>query len=456
MAASRTPRAADTPVLPDAPAPHAGVFAVAYSGGRDSTALLHLSARQAQSLGLHVLALHVHHGLSVHADAWLAHCESQCRAWAAQGLPLSFHCRRLAGAPAPGQSIEAWAREGRYRALSEMAGQGGASVLLLAQHRRDQAETWLLQALRGAGAAGLAAMPALQTREQGMVWARPWLDQPREAIEAYLAEQGLSFIDDDSNTDARYARNRLRLQVWPQLSGEFPGAEAALSQSAHWAQQALALQRELAAQDLPPLCSDQGLDVAGLLGLSPARASNALRAWLQQTLGQAAPASLVQRLLAELPGRRVGTWPCGAGELRLYRGRLCLGAAAARDLPAEFGPLDLSRPGFHALPRAGGGWWVEAAGEGEAGLPASLLQAVQARPRQGGEQFQAQPRGLPRSLKKCFQAAAVPAWQRGGPLLFAGDRLLWVPGLGADARAWAEAGASGLKLRWQADSVPAL
>jgi tRNA(Ile)-lysidine synthase len=99
---------------------------------------------------------------------------------------------------------------------------------------------------------------------------------------------------------------------------------------------------------------------------------------------------------------------------------------------------------------------VEAAGEGEAGLPASLLQAVQARPRQGGEQFQAQPRGLPRSLKKCFQAAAVPAWQRGGPLLFAGDRLLWVPGLGADARAWAEAGASGLKLRWQADSVPAL
>jgi tRNA(Ile)-lysidine synthase len=229
-----------------------------------------------------------------------------------------------------------------------------------------------------------------------------------------------------------------------------------LSQSAQWAQQALELQRELAAQDLPPLCSDQGLDVPGLLGLSPARASNALRAWLQQTLGQAAPASLVQRLLSELPGRRVGTWPCGAGELRLYRGRLSLGAAAAHDLPAEYGPLDLSRPGFHALPQAGGGWWVEPAGEGGAALPASLLQSVHARQRQGGEQFQSQPRGLPRSLKKCFQAAAVPAWQRSGLLLFAGERLLWVPGLGADARAWAEAGAPGLKLRWQADSVPAL
>jgi tRNA(Ile)-lysidine synthase len=456
MAASRTPRAADSPVLPDTPAPHAGVFAVAYSGGRDSTALLHLSARQAQALGLHVLALHVHHGLSANADAWLAHCESQCQLWAAQGLPLNFQFRRLAGAPAAGQSVEAWAREGRYQALGEMAVQGGASLLLLAQHRRDQAETWLLQALRGAGAAGLAAMPARQTREHGLVWARPWLDQPREAVEAYLAEQGLSFIDDDSNADARYARNRLRLQVWPGLSAAFPGAEAALSQSAQWAQQALELQRELVAQDLPPLCSDQGLDVAGLLGLSPARASNALRAWLHQALGQAAPASLVQRLLAELPGRRVGAWPCGAGELRLYRERLALGASAPRELQGEFGPLDLSRPGFHALPAAGGGWWVEQAEEGEAALPASLLRAVLARSRQGGEQFQSQPRGVPRSLKKCFQAAAVPAWQRSGPLLFAGDRLLWVPGLGADARARAEAGAPGLKLRWQADSVPAL
>jgi tRNA(Ile)-lysidine synthase len=419
---------------------------VAYSGGRDSTALLHVTARQAQALGIRVVALHVHHGLSVQADAWRQHCQRQCERWLGEGLPVSLQWQRLAGAPAPAQSVEAWAREGRYAALAEMARGVGADLLLLAQHRRDQAETLLLQALRGAGVAGLAAMPARQWRD-GLLWARPWLDQPREAIETYLQEQGLDYIDDDSNADTRYARNRLRLGVWPALSQAFPAAETCLAQASGWAQQALALQQEVAAADLALLNDIRGLDMAGVLALSPARASNALRAWLQALLGQPAPASLVRRLLQE-SGSGQGSWLCSGGRLALYRYRLSLVAAMPEVGPAV--ELALDRPGLYPVPSWHGAWHVRPVARG--GIASLLLTQVVMRPRTGGEQFQRHAAGPPRSLKKCFQSAAQPAWQRRAPLLFSGERLLFVPGLGLDARRLASAGEPQLGLDWRPDT----
>jgi tRNA(Ile)-lysidine synthase len=438
MAASPTPRVAE-------PKPRRCI-AVAYSGGRDSTALLHVTARQAQSLGLRVVALHVHHGLNAQADAWQQHCQRQCERWLGEGLPVSLHWQRLAGAPAPAQSVEAWAREGRYAALGEMARAAGADLLLLAQHRRDQAETLLLQALRGAGVAGLAAMPAQQWRD-GLLWARPWLRQPREAIETYLQDQGLDYIDDDSNADARYARNRLRLNVWPALSQAFPVAEASLAQAADWAQQALALQQEVARADLALLSDAQGLDMAGVLALSPARASNALRAWLLARLGQPAPASLVQRLLQESASGR-GNWPCSGGSLTLYRHRLSLAAA----MP-ELGPvieLILNQPGLYPVSAWLGAWHVRQVARG--GISPLQLAQVVMRPRTGGEQFQRHAAGPPRSLKKCFQSAGLPAGQRRAPLLFSGEHLLFVPGLGLDARRLASAGEPQLDLDWLPDA----
>ncbi|MDN3922022.1 tRNA lysidine(34) synthetase TilS [Roseateles violae] len=422
-------------------------MAVAYSGGRDSTALLHATAMQARELGLEVLALHVHHGLSVHADAWLLHCEGQCAAWVAQGLPLRLQWRRLTGQPAAAESIEAWAREGRYAALAEMAREAGTDLLLLAQHRRDQAETLLLQALRGAGAAGLAGMPAQQWRE-GLCWARPWVDQPREAIEAYIAEHALQHIEDDSNSDPRHARNRLRLAVWPSLTAAFPQAEASLAQSAGWAQQALALLQEIADEDLRALGEGQGLDLLGLQALSPARASNALRAWLQRRTGQIAPASLIRRLAGDEARAGQGAWPCAGGWLRLYRGRLSWShGAAAPPPPSQIVKLDFA--GMHAQPDWGGAWRVEPVMQG--GVAAGLLQDLTLRARQGGEQFQRAPRSTARSLKKAYQEAGVPAWQREGPLLFAGERLLFAAGLGIDARMLAAPGQAQFGLRWLPD-----
>ncbi len=431
--------------------------AVAYSGGRDSTALLHVCARQAAALNaggaeLQVLALHVHHGLSAHADDWQRSVEQQCQSWASAGLPIRFLSTRLASRPAAAQSVEAWAREQRYAALAQMAKGAGVDLIMLAHHRRDQAETLLLQGLRGAGVAGLAGMPMQQWRD-GICWARPWLTMPREAIESYVRGHGLTQIEDDSNSDPRFARNRLRLSVWPSLLQAFPQAEASLAQAATWAQESLALQQELATADLAHLHGDSGLAVADLLALSPARASNALRAWLATQLGRPAPASLVRRLLLELPAGKTGSWVCGDSNLTHYRGRLqCLSRADIanpEDSVLQPMAIDLSHLGIHAVPEWGGAWQVVEVESG--GVAMSQLKDLSLRPRQGGEQFQRKPGGVPRSLKKVYQQQAVPAWRRRGPVLFMGEDLLFVPELGLDARFLAEDGVPQVALTWCSD-----
>jgi tRNA(Ile)-lysidine synthase len=449
--------------------------AVAASGGPDSTALLHCTLRQAHALGVEVVALHVHHGLMPQADAWLAQVRSQARRWGA-----GFDSRRLQGPPQPGQSVEAWARAGRYAALAEMAQQQGCCLLLLAHHRRDQAETWLLQALRGGGPRGLAAMPR-QAPRAGLIWCRPWLDQPREAIDAYLHRHRLRSVTDTSNADPRFARSRLRQQVWPALTAAFADAETSLSAAAQQAQHALALADEVLAQDLPPLLHGDALLQERWLALPPARRRNTLQGWLDLRLPAGVPGSLLARLCAELPAARNARWPAPGGELRLYRGRLCsvpgpgrdpglvraltrpagsaaaassgAGASQAIQAPQASQPvaIDANRPGRVTVPGWAGELILVAVTEG--GAAPALLQHAVARPRQGGEQFQQGPAGQPRSLKKQYQAAAVPAWQREGPLLYTRDgRLLFVPGLGLDGRCLAPPGGEQLGLHWRPDA----
>lgn len=421
--------------------------AVAASGGRDSTALLHATLRAARELGLEVHALHVHHGLVPEADAWLQRLQAQCARWRRAGHPIRFHASRLTGRPARGESVEAWARTERYRALATMARDAGCSLVLLAHHRRDQAETLLLQALRGGGPAGLAAMPRRAERA-GLVWARPWLDRPREAIEAYVRRHRLPFVDDASNADERFARNRLRHAVWPALAAAFPEAEAQLAAAAQAAADAAAVLDERAQADLAAAADGGRLDVVHWAALPPARQRLLLHAWLQAVAGRA-PRTLVQRLAAELPTLRSGEWPAPGGRCRLYRGALRFEAdtPAPTAVPPAAQPLDLSAPGRHELPAWGGTLVVRRCRAG--GIASARLRGAELRPRAGGESFQAAPRASARSLKKQYQAAGVPPWQREGPLVFDGDTLLFVPGLGADARAWAAEGEPQCRLDWE-------
>ena len=424
--------------------------AVAVSGGRDSTALLHCTGRVAHSLGIEVLALHVHHGLHPAADQWLAQVRAQARRWG-----LHFAACRLQTTPPTGDSVEAWARKERYAALARMAHEGGCSLVLLAHHRRDQAETWLLQALRGGGAAGLSAMP-VQAQRADVTWARPWLQMPRQAIEAYVRRHRLGFIEDSSNADPRFARNRLRLEVWPALLRAFPDAETALTSAACQAARATELAVEAAALDLPPILQGrgQGLAIQPWLALPPARRRNALAAWLRQRL-ERLPDSLLDRLCAELRPGLSARWPAPAGELRLYRGvlqfKVVSSTPSGRPLPTQLslsfeGPGNVHAPGWHGH--------FEVALVERGGVSPTLLRQVHLRRRQGGERFTLTPGALARSLKKQFQARAVAAWAREGPLLFTDQaQLLFVPGLGINASLWAAPGERQWGLRWCPDGA---
>jgi len=420
-------------------------LAVAYSGGRDSTALLHATAQAAARLpGAQVVALHVHHGLSERADDWLDHAQVQCAAWAAAGWPVRLVCSRLALQPARGESLEAVARVARYRALAEMAHEVGAERILLAHHRRDQAETFLLQALRGAGVAGLSAMPVVRERH-GVQWVRPWLHHPREAVEAYVAHHGLSFVDDDSNGDARFARNRLRLKVWPALSGAFAQAEASLAQAGARAADARSCLRLWLDQAVAGVAlGERELDAHALLALGPPQQREVLRHWFTAQTGCHMPASTVSRLTQELPvlvntGRSI-EWRSGAFDLGLYRGVLSWRTAVASHQSPAPQTLSIDAPGLYAVPAWAGSFMVRIVSEGKVvedeanSVPLALLGQALVRARVGGETFQLGPRRPARSLRKQYQAQGVPQWEREGPLLCVGEQLVFARGLGVDAR----------------------
>lgn len=428
----------------DPPALNVGVAA---SGGRDSTALLHCVARLATRLNVRVQALHVNHGLLPQADEWQRRVATQCRRWARAGLPVDFQVRRLAGQPAAGDSVEAWARRARYAALADMAAACQCSIVLLAHHRGDQAETVLLQALRGAGPAGLSAMPDQYDRG-GLTWARPWLERSRHDIEAYVRRHRLSYIDDPSNASSRFARNRLRHQVWPSLLASFPDTETTLAAVATRAQEAAALARELAGMDAATMLVEGRLQLGPWLKLSEARRRNLMRHWLADQVPGSVPESLLDRLERELPRLRTGRWPAGPGELRLHGDALSWWAhheASAVGAGASLA-IDLSAAGSYRLAGWRGHLLVTEVQSG--GVEAGLLATASVRSRRGAEQFQSAPKSTARSLKKQFQAHGVPAWDRDGPLVWLGNRLAYVAGLGLDARCIAPPGVPQRGLRW--------
>lgn len=435
-------------------------LAVAYSCGRDSTALLHVTARAAAEVpGMRVFALHVHHGLSPQADAWLAHAEATCHQWAQQGLPVSLMSRRVSVPLGAGLSLEAEARRLRHEALADMAREAGVDLLLLAQHRRDQAETFLLQALRGGGVAGLASMPKDDWRD-GVRWVRPWLDLPREAIEDHVAAHGLHFVDDESNGDRRFARNRLRLDVWPALLAAFPDAEVTLARSAMRVADALPALRAWQADALQRWAGEAepgALDAVTWSALPDGERRQVLLAWLgQHGVGGA---SWVDRLSHEVPralaGQGSARWP--EVGVSLYRGvlRHVPDGGMERDgggfMPMPAVVLSIDRPGDWPVPGWRGSLRVEEVAQG--GVEPGHLQAgLQARARSGGEGFQLGAGRPVRDLKRQFQSLGVPAWARSAPLFFSGDSLVFVPGLGVDARFQAPEGVPQWGLRWLPDA----
>lgn len=269
--------------------------AVAYSGGADSTALLW--ACQQRYAG-QVQAIHINHGLQVAASVFEAHCRAQCDAW---GVPLQVVT--VNAHPQPGQSPEDAARIARYEALAKAAlaageaGQGHIQTIALAQHADDQVETVILALSRGAGVAGLAGMRA-QWERSGVHWARPYLGLGSAQIRSDLVALAIAWVEDPSNTDTRYTRNRIRRQVMPSLVQAFPQVAQTVARSSAHAAQAAELLDDLARIDLQATGAPPR--ISALQALSKPRMANLLRYWLRIVHGQTPSAAQLAQLLVQL------------------------------------------------------------------------------------------------------------------------------------------------------------
>ena len=463
-----------------ASAPSDTAIAVAYSGGLDSSALLHLAHDYARLHGLALFAFHVHHGISPNADAWAGHCRDLCAS-----LGVGFDERRVSLAKAR-SGIEAAARKLRYAALGEMCRGHGVRLMLTAHHLDDQAETVLLQLLRGSGSAGLSGMDAANSAPEllgnpDLVMARPLLPVTRGALEDYIKANAISYCDDESNLDPRYARNALRLQVMPALAQAFPGFQERFARSASHAQSAQRMLAELAAEDLAA-CLDgkldnETLDVAKLRAMSLDRVQNLLRHWFG-TRGLRMPstawlAEMVTQLIeARHDAQLLVTHPdC---HIRRHRDRLYitpkLGELAGLRDPDDEGIFVKYARQFRwqgeagiAFPDYGGTLYFDEAavdaGAGQGLDPAWLRQqGLQIDFRKGGERLKPAANRPTRSLKYHYQACNVPAWERTRlPIVSLSARagaaaaLLFAAGIGMDCHHLAVGPAPLIKLRWQSD-----
>ncbi|AOK18351.1 tRNA(Ile)-lysidine synthase [Burkholderia cepacia] len=436
-------------------------IAIAYSGGLDSTVLLDAAVRVAGAS--RCVALHVHHGLSANADAWVAHAEAS-----AAGLGVAFESMRVDVPRDSGLGVEATARERRYAALDEMCERHGAATLWLAQHADDQAETVLLQLLRGAGIAGLAAMaPRYRPAAARVERVRPLLRLLRAQLERYAAQRALDWIDDESNNDTRYARNALRIDVLPALAVHFPGFRDALGRAAQHAAAAQRLLDDLAELDFAVAARDDGqaLSREALVAFDDTRGANLLRFWMRRLGLPGASAARLANMMRQLRAAhdahalRVDH----AGQcLRLYRDVVYWEAGDSSE-PADDGSgaprpectCTWSGQEVWHLPAWRGTFVFAPAAPGDAdAVPDALLRGVRlaVRARAGGERMRTSPGGPGRTLKNLFQERGVPAWQRDVPLLFVGERLIYVPRLGVNREGGdVDGGGAWRRIEWRPD-----
>ena len=423
-------------------------YVLALSGGMDSRVLLHLLARyQHAHPDVVCQAVHVHHGLSTHADTWAA----QCVAWAtAAGIDCVVE--RVTLPDGPRQSIEQLARDARYQALAKHV--DANAVLLTAQHADDQLETFLLALKRGSGPAGLSAMPAMMAFAGGQ-HCRPLLDIPREAIEQYAHAHQLAWVEDESNQDTRYDRNFLRHQITPLLTERWPGIRKAVARSAALCGEQERLLEELLAAQLAQAVQPDGSLAIAALG-SERQGKALIRLWLaKQALLMPSQAQLVemwdsvvgakadanpqlcwhQYTLRRFQQRLYVVQPHGAIDqvvLPCPLGRPCV-------LPTGLGTVSLQyiSPAVFRVPDIASEVVPDTA---PSALPRPFQATLRA-PKQDEAvtvRF-AVPAGLEvcpvgragkRKLKKLYQEYGVPSWQRRRlPLIFYGEQLVAVAGI---------------------------
>ena len=416
------------------------ILAVAFSGGLDSTVLLHATI-QAHGAN-NVYAFHVHHGIQKEADQWQQHCQA-----VAKKLKCKFDTRNVKLNKS--SNVESQARNLRYQALSEMCEAHHIQDLLLAHHLDDQAETVLIQLMRGAGVAGLSAMPLVKAHHitQNIIhlW-RPFLNLRRRELEAYAKEHQLTWIEDPSNQDESYRRNAIRQSILPALEKHQPGATENLARSAKHLASAHELLNQLADIDLGLIETKEGLSKTNLVRLyktNQARASNALRRWLHKNQLAYPSEERLTAWWSELLHARVDSnlqWEHDQKVIRLWRGQLTMtqdlnaqetteGEWVFKKVPANSQKPGIAKERFETAKQKG---------------------LINTMVREGGEKFKVDAKRPRKSLKNLYQEANIPPWQRNAPLLYIGEELVAVVGIGISAD-WQTTEGPRVGLEWQSN-----
>ena len=388
---------------------------VAYSGGMDSHVLLHVLSRQPASRLPHLRAVHVHHGLHPAADQWEAHCLEVC-----QHLRVPLSVIRIEARKSPGDSTEAWARDQRYQALAALL-HSREEAVLTAHHQADQAETVLLQMLRGAGPDGLAAMPEIRALGEGRL-IRPLLPFERQQLHRYAERHKLHWVEDSSNRDQALTRNYLRHRVMPLLRAHWPGADRCLVRVAGHQSGLRRLVWEAAATDIKDCtAADGSLRLAAWRQLPDHRADGVLRLWLKQQHWPTLPQRLVEEIRSHVAAARADRNPCLAWRgyvLRRYKQRFFSVTPLAPPVMLEWDmehPLSLSLGVLQAGRIKGGG--ISAATVSN--------KRLHVRFRQGGERLAGS-----HTLKRYLSDQSVFPWIRHHlPLIYSGEQLIQIPGL---------------------------
>ncbi|MCW8899181.1 MAG: tRNA lysidine(34) synthetase TilS [Gammaproteobacteria bacterium] len=402
---------------------NAKVLWVGYSGGCDSHVLLHSLVALRPQLNCEIKAIHINHGLSPLANEWEEHCRHICEQLSVSYTAVLVNAKRKNSSP---EEAARYARYAEWRKLIKKD-----EVLLLAHHQDDQAETVLIQLLRGAGVKGLAAMPQQQKFAQGLL-CRPMLNFLREEVYSYALEHGLNWIDDPSNFDTDFDRNFLRHEIVPLLETRWPALKKTLSRTAAHQGEANKLLTDLAQQDWLLVQSDNQVKLDRLLQLDAPRQRNVLRYWLASICRLSLPDTIhLQRILNEVLTAAEDANPeviWSGGEVRRYQGFLY--AQEKHIEPLNDSILDwpdLGRP----LALSNNTQKITAkASTGEGLSQAKLLNSkISIRYRQGGESCRPQGRGQTHQLKKLFQEWQVPPWLRASiPLIYVNGELAQVLG----------------------------
>ncbi len=396
---------------------------VAYSGGCDSHVLLHTLVSLRSEIKAEIKAIHINHGLSPLANEWEEHCRKICEKLSVPYLAISVNAK------AKNNSPEEAARHARYAEWKKLLNKD--DVLLLAHHQDDQAETVLIQLLRGSGVKGLAAMPAKQNFSHGLL-CRPMLGFMREEIVSYAVEHSLNWIDDPSNFDTDFDRNFLRHEVVPLLETRWPSLKKTLSRSATHQADADQLLTELAFQDWHHIHENNQINISALLKLSEKRQRNVLRYWISDICELILPDTIrLQRILDEVLTAAEDAQPeviWRGGDIRRYQGLLYAQEKflAAENKTALLWP-DIEIP----IELSSGRLKLSAKSSVGEGLSQEKLKntEVSLRFRQGGETCRPTGRGQTHQLKKLFQEWKIPPWQRASvPLIYVDGELAEVVG----------------------------